>query len=143
MINMQKLLFVVRELHKRGYGKLRIVPSLAPSGLAWRCSFVSKEDEGIVTSTWIDQLSQNGREIELTIEELTDRFERDHITFLNTCRGENEEYVKWYETMLRSLDIGELPYAFKEYFGPTDYWLTSKENRIKTLPGERRFYYNS
>ena len=42
MKNRHKLLLMVQELHNRGYGKLRIVPYLSPSGVSWRCSFVDK-----------------------------------------------------------------------------------------------------
>jgi len=144
MINMQKLLFVVQELHKRGYEQLHIVPSIAPTGLAWRCSFVSEEDRttGLIVSTWISQFSIDNGEIEYTIEELTDIFEREQSRFLQTCRGRNHEYSEWYKHMLKLLDEDELPYAFADYFSPTDYWRTSKGKKIQTLPDEKRFYYN-
>jgi len=144
MINMQKLLFVVQELHKRGYEKLHVVPSLAPTGLAWRCSFVSETDrtKGLIVSTWISQFSGDNREIEYTIQELTDIFEREQSSFLQTCRGRNHEYSDWYRNMLGRLDEEELPYAFAEYFSPTDYWRTTNEKMIRTLPDEKQFYYN-
>ena len=142
MINMQKLLYVVLELHKRGYENLRVVPSLSPTGLAWRCSFVSHPDKGIIVSTWISQFSTDDREIEQTIEELADNFVREYSSFLQSCRGKNTEYSEWYKKMLLQLDVDELPYAFAEYFSPTDYWKTSKDKKIQTLPNEKRFYYN-
>ena len=42
MKNRHKLLLMAAELHKTGYGNMRVVPSLAPSGMYWRCSFVDK-----------------------------------------------------------------------------------------------------
>ena len=55
MLNMQKILFVASELHKRGYEKLIIEPSVSPNGMAWRCRFLVNSDEEeqyVIVSTW-------------------------------------------------------------------------------------------
>ena len=138
MKNMQKLLYIVKELHIRGFEKLRIIPSLSPSGLSWRCSFISEtnsERKSIVSSSWIQNVFNIEEKNEYSIELLTDMFEKEHIDFLNACKGKNKEYVEWYSDMLHNLNEGELPYAFSDYFGPTDYWETSKGQKISTLPG--------
>jgi hypothetical protein len=124
-INMQKLLYIIRELHVRGFEKLRIVPSLSPSGLSWRCSFISdinQERDSIIASNWIQGVHPIQEKSKHSIGELTDLFAREHLDFVNTCRGENSEYVKWYSNILHDLKEGELPYAFADYFTPTDYW---------------------
>ncbi len=144
-INMQKLLFVVKELHIRGFENLRIIPSLSPTGLAWRCNFVSVSDrnkEAIVTSTWIEKKFSKEKNIEYSIDELTDMFEREYVNFLKMCKRENKEYVEWFSMMLDKLKEGELPYAFAEYFSPTDFWKTSEGQEINTLPDEKRYYVN-
>jgi hypothetical protein len=144
MINMQKLLFVVQELHGRGYEKLHVVPSLSPTGLAWRCSFVSESDRttGLIVSTWISQFSIDNKDIEYSIDELTNLFEEEHSNFLQSCRGKSIEYTDWYKNMLKLLDEDELPYAFADYFSPTNYWRTSKGKNVQTLPDEKHFYYS-
>ena len=96
MTNMQKLLYIVKELHIRGFEKLRVIPSLAPSGLYWRCSFLADTDserKTIITSGWIQDILNIEQKIEYSLGELTDKFEKDHIDFLNLCKGENKEYV--------------------------------------------------
>lgn len=145
MINRQKLLFMVRELHKLGFEKLRIVPSLSPSGLYWRCEFVS-DTEKIVVSNWIDELEGgNSQEIKFTPQELADLFVNKKFDFLEKCKGINKQYVEWYSEMLHTLKEGELPYAFdySDYFEPTDYWKTSEDNKIKTLPNEKDYYFKN
>lgn len=145
MINMQKLLYVVKELHIRGFERMRIIPHLSPTGLTWRCNFVSDTDlqrETIASSNWIQNYFSKEKNIEFSIIELTDLFEREHANFLNACRGNNKEYVEWYSDMLNKLNEGELPYAFAEYFSPTDYWKTSEGQQINTLPDEKRYYVN-
>jgi hypothetical protein len=146
MINMQKLLHIVKELHIRGFEKLRIIPSLSPSGLSWRCSFLADTDserKTIITSGWIQDIVNIEQKIDYSIVELTDMFIEDHVDFLNLCKGKNMEYVEWYIVMLNNLKQGELPYAFSDYFGPTDYWETSEGQNIPTLPNEKRYYINS
>ncbi len=140
MINSQKLLFVVLELHKRGYEKLHIVPALAPSGMAWRCTFVSEIYKSVRATEWFEEFARAEREINYTIEELTDRFERDHSDFLESCRGRNTDYLLWFRGMLNQLEKGELPYALAEYFYETEFWGTTKQKKIRTLPDENRFY---
>lgn len=69
-------------------------------------------------------------------------FIRENNDFIVQCRGSNTEYVEWYRAMTESLDAGELPYAFADYFSPTDFWRTSDDRQIKTLPGEKDYYFN-
>jgi hypothetical protein len=143
MINMQKLLFVASELHKRGYEGLRVVPSLAPSGLAWRCKFVATSDknQSIIVSSWIGKFANDeNKEIELSLQKLSDLLEKENIDFLAKCRGKNREYVEWFDEMLNKLKEGELPYAFADYFPPNGFWKTTLDNKIKILPDEDKYY---
>jgi hypothetical protein len=144
--NRQKLLFTVKELHKRGFGKLRIIPSLSPSGMSWRCRFIAETKENVlIASTWIcnHEKENSLEEIKLTPQELANLFIRENLEFIEDCKGENKEYVKWYGEMVENLGEGELPYAFADYFSPTDFWKTSKGNEIKTLPNEKEFYFKN
>ena len=145
-INMQKILFVAKELHQRGYEKLRVEPSVAPTGLAWRCRFFvnsSEEKQAIIVSTWIGRISEcDSLEITKPINELTDLFEKENMEFLVKCKGESHEYVEWFSKMINKLQEEELPYAFAEYFSPDDYWETTLNNKIRTLPNENRYNYD-
>ena len=38
-----RVLSMVGELHKRGYQRLRVMPYIAPSGLAWRCTIAAAD----------------------------------------------------------------------------------------------------
>ena len=144
MTNRQKLLFMVKELHKQGFGRLRIIPSLSPSGLYWRCSFIDETNNNhFIASGWIckHEKENSQEEIKLTPQELADLFMKENSDFIEHCKGRNEEYVKWYDKMVESLKKDELPYAFADYFPPTDFWKTSEGNEIKTLPNEKEYYF--
>jgi len=146
MINRQKILFVARELHKRGYENLHVVPSIAPTGLAWRCRFdviSNGEKQSVPVSNWISQFVENeNKEIEQSHQELADLFEKEEADFLEKCKGEDREYAEWYSEMLNKLEEEELPYAFGEYFGSAEFWETSLHKKIKTLPNEIQYYLN-
>jgi len=147
MLNLQKVLFVAGELHKRGFENLRVVPSLSPSGVYWRCFFitmVNREEINVLASNWLQEnYDCKEKEIGFSIEKLADDFLEREQEFLQHCRGKNEEYVQWFQKMLQTLKTEELPYAFAEYFSPTDYWQTSQRNRIPILPGEEKYYFGN
>ncbi|UAM98743.1 hypothetical protein K8354_02650 [Polaribacter litorisediminis] len=129
---------MVKELHKCGYGNLRVIPSISPNGLAWRCEFIDqKKQNDFIASTWIEsKMVENYKvEMKLSPQELADLFIKENINFLEHCKEKNEEYEHWYGQMVDSLTEKELPYAFDygEYFYPTDYWLTTKNKKIVKL----------
>lgn len=143
MKNRQKLLFMVKELHKRGFGKLRIIPYISPSGMYWRCDFIDqKKTNYFKASNWICnlELENHNEEIKLSQQELADLFIEENLDFVEHCKGKNEKYEKWYDEMVEGLLNDELPYAFDDYFSPTDFWKTSEGNEIKTLPNEKKYY---
>lgn len=144
MKNRQKLLWMVKELHKRGFGKLRIVPSLSTSGLHWRCRFIDEtKAHSCIATNWIYDHENEDllEEIKLTPPELADLFIKENPDFITHCSGKNEVYEKWYGEMVESLEEEELPYAFADYFYPDDFWQTSKGNKIKTLDNEKEYYF--
>lgn len=134
--NRQNLLFMVEELHKLGFGKLRVIPSLSPSGMHWRCSFISeKTNNDFIASNWIYKHENKNS------EELCHLFIKENPDFIKQCIGENEEYVLWYRNMVENLEEDELPYAFADHFHPTNFWTTSNGRKIKTLPNEKNYYF--
>jgi hypothetical protein len=139
MINMQKVLHMAGILHTRGYEKLHVIPSLSPTGLSWRCVFMTMDSEPVIVSSWIQQQIDINNESVLDAIELANRFERENFNFLRSFIGENKEYIGWYSRMLDTLEEEELPYALSDYFSPCEYWQTSRDKRIMTLPDEKQF----
>lgn len=131
---MQKILFIAKNLHAKGYQNLKVIPSLSSSGVYWRCSFTSSEknqDFDIIVSNWLqNKFDVSIEKIQLDLSELTEVFIKENKEFLTTCLGKNEEYVQWFKNMLEILQDEELPYAFADYFGPTIYWKTSLGKKL-------------
>lgn len=144
MLNLKKVLLIAEVLHQKGYQNLKIIPSLSPSGVYWRCSFETSYKGlkfDIIASNWLqDFWSISESEIKLDIHKLTNKFIEEHKVFLEKCKGENEEYSKWFKDAVEILDEEELPYAFSDYFGPTTYWKTSLGKKIYLDESEAVLY---
>lgn len=141
--NRQKLLFMVEELHERGYENLRVFPSLSPSGTHWRCSFIEKtERHKVISSNWIyDHEEENSsEELKYSTQELADLFIQENQDFMEHCKGADAEYKMWYTEMLKQLNKDELPYAAADFDIPKGAWITTEGNKIKTLPDEEKYY---
>lgn len=131
MQNIQLLLKMAVELHKRGFERLTVEPSVSPSGMYWRCSYFNDDQNSIIASNWLQEHFQiTEKLIGMDIASLANLFEQEHADFLETCRGENQIYVKWFAEMNESLHTEELPYAYSDYFQATEYWLTNEERKI-------------
>lgn len=126
--NMQNLLHLAKELHTKGFGKLKVTPSVSPSGMSWRCEFYCGKKE-VIASSWITSICDI-TEKEIPATELIQLFERQHTDFLKACKGTNTPYIAWFADMINSLQPEELPYASADYFPETDHWLTTKGRKI-------------
>ena len=136
---------MVKELHKRGYGKLQVMPSVSPNGMSWRCSFYNDlRQNPYPASIWLEKYEYEIFQDEIihAAQKLADFYVKDNMEFIEQCKGKNDEYVKWYCEMVDNLEAEELPYAFDDYYSPTnDLWNTSKDKKIKSLPKEYEYFF--
>ena len=133
MINMQKLLHLAVALHQKGFLSLEVIPSLAPSGVYWRCDFINvKTREKLSVSNWLQGEFDIDAD-ELQFDDIAEKFENQHQQFNLSCRGSESAYSLWFSEMLKQLEEGELPYAFSDYYNDPDYWQTNTGKKIKTL----------
>lgn len=103
---------MVEALHRRGLGRLRAMPTIAPSGLYWRLSVY------VVGCDDVDRWTSGNPDDGLGAEELADRFVADHPTLVEAGRGDDPAYAAW---LVRAADVaraGWLPYFFADW--PTD-----------------------
>ncbi len=135
----QRLLLMVHELHKRGYQRLRIAPSMAPSGLYWRCHIVASRDTTSIHGALIDQYGHSleavyssGQDNEYfgwkdaktdTARQLADKFIERFPELAQAARGKDYEYAGWFVEMLGIIESDGLPFAYAEYCPP---WHTGR-----------------
>ncbi len=133
MLNMQKLLHLAGELHRKGYRELQVIPSISPSGVYWRCDFIDAHTQNrLSVSNWLQE-HFDIEEMEVSAAEIVHRFEADHRDFLLNIQGKDDTYSQWFSEMLQQLEEGELPYAFTDYYYDPDYWQTNTGKKIKTF----------
>ena len=147
----QKLLLMVRELHCRGFEKLRIIPHISPSGLHWRCEFlpsklVLKRIGTEKSSIKVDYALPNytsGAEFNyfgwedgknLSFTQLAERFVETFPELMADCKGEDKIYAEWFFKMIFWLKENDLPYFFDDYFVAYNYIATTKGNRLPMPP---------
>ena len=149
------LLAMVRELHLRGYQRLRIAPGFAPSGLYWRCTLAPASDISLVHGAmlsagssaavystgdgyaffgWNDAAGSNAAQLaEMFLSRFPDLCERS--------RGLDAAYLSWYLEMLARTAPDALPYAYADWDLPTDFLPTTSKAGLRIAlppPGEAR-----
>ncbi len=134
-------------LHRRGFERLRVAPSLSPSGGYWRCTiapaqcffgrdgatidpprsialyqtFAGMEERPTYTSGQGPVCFEWGSCYELEAEEMADRFEKSFPCMLSVTRQPDLEYVEWFKHMLQVTHPTGLIYAQADFPLPEDY----------------------
>lgn len=131
----RRILLMVGDLHGRGYERLRISPSMSPSGMAWRCSITPASNisasNGATLVDW-DCLAAHytsgvGADYfgwddaaDLTPVEMATLFIARFPEIVASAKGEDPAYAHWYQEMLRMTDPDLLPIAYADWDAPED-----------------------
>ena len=130
----RRLLLMVRELHRRGYERIRIAPGLAPRATAWRCAIVPAEltcrEHGALLPpgprlpgppTQAHYSTAQGGGYFGWTDVAADRPELLALKFLGRCaplaaagRGADLAYATWYRDMTAATVPLDLPYAYSD-----------------------------
>lgn len=124
-----RMLFMVLELHKQGYQRIRISPGLGRSNNRWQCAVthaaniqkthgalleMNPEDDHIAYYTteasnqyfgWNDAKTDNPRQ-------LAEKFVQRFPIIVALGRGRDWEYIGWFVSMLGVAESGCLPVAY-------------------------------
>lgn len=133
----RNVLLMVAALHLRGYQRLRILPYMSPSGMAWRCAigpaaFFSADGLRIVESggfsgATVTYTSAAGREYfhwtDAAFETpsgLARLFIERFPKVAAAANGSDRAYAGWYLEMLALTYPNRLPYAFADWDDPEE-----------------------
>ena len=125
-----RVLRMVHELHKRGYQRLRISPSLAPVG-CWRCLVTHAGN--ILRSNGAMHLDDDrdtarhtaaqdhgyfgwGDARHDTVRQLADRFVDRFPAIARLGHGRDWPYAGWYVEMLGHAEHGAFPVAYADWY---------------------------
>jgi len=133
-----RIMFMIKELHQRGYSSLYLYSGLSPSGMHWRYEIGQMVDGKWPNSPLIVKGSvQNTGEIKWaadnsTVELLADGFESYYKDLLNP-KSQANAYTQWYAILIDGLNPNELLVFFADYGG-------KHEDLLKTAPNYRSKY---
>lgn len=133
----RKVLQMVGELHVRGYQRLRILPYMAPSGMAWRCAIgpaalfsrdgLRLDESGDFGETTVSYTSGAGGEYFLwtdaaheTPSGLARLFIKRFPKIVTAAKGSDWTYAGWYVEVLGLTYPNLLPYAFADWDDPEE-----------------------
>ena len=130
--NASKVLFMVAELHRMGYQRLRIAPGISPSGIYWRCGVTHvdniRPDHGAMAMDESSDLTTYSSAAgdhffgwddagDDSPDELARKFIERFPVIARLGRGDDEDYARWYESVVSLARSGDLPYAYSDWQG--------------------------
>jgi hypothetical protein len=129
----RRILVMVHELHRRGYERLRVAPSLFASG-RWMCGITPVTNISYINGAWerepslaVYYTNSQGAQCfdwtdaaDDTPEQLATKF-IDHFPELSEQgRGGDEAYALWYSEMLKGTEPAGLIFAQDGWVMPDD-----------------------
>ncbi len=146
----RRVVLMVRELHRLGYGRLRLVPGMSPSGVYWRgevthagnvlsshgararqygenvASYTTGQDEKIFG--WEDAATD-------TPADLAEKFMERFPEIAGLSFGGDEAYTTWFSEMIEATEPAGLVYAYSDWGDPgSDFLWVIGESRADKVP---------
>lgn len=132
-----EIVMIVHELHQRGYEQLRLFPGMSPNGCSWRWMIYPKvllKDSNRCEhhsdclpfhcphgSTGVAFPEERG------CMKTANEFMKEFESYVNLAKGEDEEYVEWYRSIVEHAEKKEFPIAFEEFFNAEQWKFTNGE----------------
>ncbi len=118
-----ELMQILHELHRSGYQKLRWMSYMAPTGLSLRCHITTQDHicvnreivfTGDSSEIWCTSTGTmtTGEDIKLLVK----TFMNENPRLLEIGKGEDVEYVEWFNKLLSFAAKGQTPVFYGEYW---------------------------
>lgn len=122
-LGVYELMQILHELHKLGYQKLRWMSYMAPTGLSLRCHITTQEHicankeivfAGDPNEIWYTSVGTmtTGEDIMPWVR----TFMEENSRLLEIGKGEDPEYVEWFDKLLSLAAKGQTPVFYGEYW---------------------------
>ncbi len=138
----------IEEMHKLGYEKIRICPSISPNGCAWRCCITVKENTlercGAICANISSELTYpscgnmpSWNMLDYSPYDNAKKFLNEFPEIAKLGKGVDKQYCSWFDLVVRECYQGHLPWAFSDYsncFSKGYLFLTGKKEGIPFPP---------
>ena len=108
-------MLMLQELHKRGFQKLRWMSYMSPNGCAMRCHITTEDNlwDNVeikeFNKAWITSTSNDDSGVYDIEPYMHDFMCELGVELLETGRGKDTEYVKWYDKIMEYAQKGKFP----------------------------------
>lgn len=144
-LGVYELMQILHELHKLGYQKLRWMSYMAPSGLSLRCHITTQDhicvNREIVFSGDPNEIWDISTGVMTTgedIKPLVEIFMNENPRLLDIGRGEDSEYVEWFNKLLSLAANNQTPIFYGEYWSLPDGRIKVGNTTMATPPTTMR-----
>ena len=134
--NAFEIIMFVHELHLRGYEQLRLFSGMSPNGNCWRWflypKVLMKTDNAFelhgdcVPFICLRGTTGDGRPKKQSIEPI-DTALLENKDFFDLAKCKDNEYVLWFQNLVKKAKEGQYPIAFDEFFYGEQWLFTSSE----------------
>ncbi|MDE6268397.1 MAG: endonuclease/exonuclease/phosphatase family protein [Muribaculaceae bacterium] len=144
-LGVYELMKILHELHKLGYQKLRWMSYMAPSGLSLRCHITTQDHicinreivfGGDPNKIWCTSTGAmtTGEEI----KPLVKTFMYENPRLIEIGKGNDPEYVEWFNILLSFAAEGQTPVFYGEYWSLPIGWIRVGQYTLPTPPTKMR-----
>ena len=143
-IGVYELMQVLHELHNMGYQKLRWISYMAPSGCSLRCHITTQDH--IIANQEIDW--QKADEVFASsvgamttgegIQSLVRLFIEENPRLIEIGKGEDADYVDWFEKLLSFAAKGQTPVFYGEFWSIPKGFIQVGKSIMLTPPSTMR-----
>lgn len=118
-----ELMQILHELHKLGYQKLRWMSYMAPTGLSLRCHITTQDhicaNREIVFARDFNEIWCTSTGTMTTgedVKSLVKTFMDENPRLLEIGKGEDPDYIEWFNKLLSFVAKGQTPIFYGEYW---------------------------
>ena len=137
-----EIIMIVHELHQLGYEQLRLQAGMSPSGVYWRWRIYPKvlmgnnndferrggyvPFKGLIGSTARD-VPKSGNVVK------ADYVLSRYPDLMRMAKGEDKEYVKWFQTIVDHAHNHDFPISYADYYSAEE-WEFLKSGEPLSFP---------
>jgi len=138
-----KIVMFVHELHKRGYEHMRLYAGMSPSGMYLRWSIYPKV---FMQTNPKFELGREGTPLKCVDGSTGEAYpERRNMMnfdvlfnelkpYIYLAKGEDPEYVEWFQTIVDHAENKDFPIAYCDYFEGDSWMFMKSKERLKYPP---------
>ena len=141
--NAFEIVMFVHEMHSHGYGKLRLFSGMSPNGCAWRWfiypkilmksdNLFERHDDHVPFDCPFGVTGDS--EAIIKCHDSIDEAIRANQSFFDLAKGQDDEYVTWFSSIVEQAKRGAYPIAFADCYLANTWMFTNGQDPLPFPP---------